>query len=108
MNHNPVSRPSRVLEQEVNEDNITKGGKDKYMKDIIELSYEAKVETEHEPLRFSEVFAEKLLKDLAKVSGKDIAPYLTCNYELPLEVYDIQIKIPAKAYYRIQSESHEM
>lgn len=48
-----------------------------------------------------EVFAEAFIKELATVSGKELAPYLTCKYKLPQCVYEVKIQIPARILRKI-------
>ena len=69
------------------------------MKDLIQLAYEI-----HEKKGFDdsetcareeqEEFAESLFAELAKEKGADIAPHLSCAYDLMHREYNITLSLP--------------
>ena len=63
------------------------------MRDLMELSHEVQ-ETETDPVKYQIMFAEALLKELSEMKGADIAPHLTCNFDLLKWEYNIKLNLP--------------
>lgn len=73
------------------------------MKDLMALAEEARREAQRagDFFKAEEFFAEAFIKELATISGKDLAPYLTCKYQVPSFVYEVKIQIPARLLQKI-------
>ncbi len=78
------------------------------MRDIIQMGYDA-YETVREhaegfedsdaykdiwEARYKEKFAESLFEELSKEKGEDIAPHLSCEYDLVRREYRITLSLP--------------
>ncbi len=71
------------------------------MKDLIQLSYEVHEsnskkfkDSETCTVKDREEFAELLFTELAKEKGVDIAPHLSCTYDLMHREYKIILSLP--------------
>ncbi len=73
------------------------------MKDLMAMAEEARKEAHRAGNYFKaeEFFADAFIKELATISGKDLAPYLTCKYQVPSFVYEVKIQIPARILEKI-------
>ena len=63
------------------------------MKDLFEIS-NGILEKEKDPVKYKALLAEELLKELSKTKGADIAPHLTCNFDLLKWEYVIKLELP--------------
>lgn len=59
----------------------------------MELSSEI-LENESDHAEYEKLFAEALLKELSKVKGADIAPHLSCSFDLLKWEYNIKLNLP--------------
>ncbi|MCI9078654.1 MAG: hypothetical protein HFH68_06980 [Lachnospiraceae bacterium] len=63
------------------------------MRDLFEIS-NGILEKEKDHAEYKKLFAEELLKELSNTKGADIAPHLTCNFDLLNWEYVIKLELP--------------
>lgn len=66
------------------------------MKDLMELSSRI-LEKESDPAKYEKLFAEALLKELSEVKGADIAPHLSCSFDLLKWEYNVKLTLPVNS-----------
>ena len=64
------------------------------MRDIMEISYEAS-QIAKSALEQQELFTEMLLSEFAKMKSADIAPHLSCNFDVIRHEYKVTFSFPA-------------
>lgn len=65
------------------------------MKDIMQISYETR-QIARTPLEHQTLFAEMLLAELGKMKGTDIAPHLSCTFDVIRREYKVVLSFPAR------------
>lgn len=65
------------------------------MRDIMEMACEVR-QAAKSPLEQQELFTEMLLKELYKMKSADIAPHLSCNFDVIRQEYKIMLSFPAR------------
>lgn len=65
------------------------------MRDIMEMSYEASKAT-RTPLEQQVLFTDMFLKEIAKMKSADIAPHLSCNFDVIRHEYKVTFSFPAR------------
>lgn len=63
------------------------------MKDIMQMSYEAS-QIAKNPLEQQELFTEMLFTELKEMKSADIAPHLTCVFDVIHQEYKITLSFP--------------
>lgn len=64
------------------------------VRDIMEMSYEAHRVVKGSTGKQQEMFAEMLFTELSKEKGADIAPHLSCTYDMIHREYKIILSLP--------------
>lgn len=64
------------------------------IKDLMEMSYEAYKESDGNKEKHEELFCKMLLEEFSKLKGEDIAPHLSCEFDLIKQEYRIKLRIP--------------
>lgn len=64
------------------------------MKDLIEMSYEIS-KSEKSPKKQIELFTERFLEELMKMKSADIAPHLSCTFDVIKREYNVALSFPA-------------
>lgn len=65
------------------------------MKDIMQMSYEAS-KAAKSPQEQRELFTEMLFVEFAKMKSADIAPHLSCNFDVIHGEYKVELSFPAR------------
>lgn len=63
------------------------------MRDLMELTSEI-AEKATSVRKRKEMFAEEFLKELAQEKGADIAPHLSCVFDVIKQEYEVTLSIP--------------
>ena len=64
------------------------------IRDIFEIANYARQVSESNPIIYQELFCEMLMQELVKMKGKDIAPHLSCSFDVLPRKYKIELVIP--------------
>ena len=65
------------------------------MKDIMKMSYEAG-RIARTPLEFQTLFTEMLFDELGQMKSADIAPHLSCTFDVIRREYKVLLSFPAR------------
>lgn len=60
----------------------------------MEMSYEAHQAAKGSQLKQQELFTEMFLEELGKMKGAEIAPHLSCNFDVLKREYNITLRFP--------------
>lgn len=60
------------------------------MRDIMQISYEAS-QTASNPLEYREQFTKMLFEEFAKMKSADIAPHLSCDFNILKHEYRVTL-----------------
>lgn len=63
------------------------------MKDLMEMAFEAQ-QAANSPLHQQELFTEMLFAELAKMKSADIAPHLSCEFDVIKREYRVTLRFP--------------
>lgn len=61
----------------------------------MQMSYEA-FQTARTPLEHQTLFTEMLFDELGKMKGADIAPHLSCTFDVIRREYKVVLSFPAR------------
>lgn len=64
------------------------------MRDIMEMACEAR-ERARTPIENQNIFTEMLFDELEKMKSEDIAPHLSCEFDILKREYRITLRFPA-------------
>lgn len=65
------------------------------MKDLMEIACEAR-ENARTPLENQTLFTEMLFAELGKMKSADIAPHLSCTFDVIRREYKVLLSFPAR------------
>lgn len=66
----------------------------KRMEDLMEMSYEIS-KSEKSPRRQQELFTEQFLNELLQMKSADLAPHLSCKFDVIKREYNVTLSFPA-------------
>lgn len=64
------------------------------MKDLMEMSYEI-AKSEKSPRKQQELFTEQFLEELLQMKSADLAPHLSCKFDVIKREYNVMLSFPA-------------